>query len=234
MELKKAWEKYQHEITFNISNLPEDVKKQGVLLDFAPKSLIISRGEFPKYIYFIYSGTAIGIRDYEDGNEYEYFQIDKENGNIGLLEVLARKEQYIATIMCITDVKAIRIEADYIYDLIMSDITMLRRCTVLLADDLYMRSGNDGILYYLKGLNRVRYYLVNYYDKHKKEGERVIFYGEYQEIANKIGISIRTVGRSIKKLKDAGEISSNNKKIVITETQYQTMLINIEEKLNIY
>lgn len=234
MKLKKAWEKHQHEITFNISNLPEDVKKQGVLLDFAPKSLIVSRGEFPKYIYFIYSGTAIGIRDYEDGNEYEYFQIDKENGNIGLLEILARKEQYIATIMCMTDVKAIRIEADYIYDLIMSDITMLRRCTVLLADDLYMRSGNDGILYYLKGLNRVRYYLVNYYDKHKKEGERVIFYGEYQEIANKIGISIRTVGRSIKKLKDAGEISSNNKKIVITETQYQTMLINIEEKLNIY
>lgn len=227
MELKKAWEKYQHEITFNISILPEDVKKQGVLLDFAPKSLIVSRGEFPKYIYFIYSGTAIGIRDYEDGNEYNYFQIDKENGNIGLLEVLARKEQYIATIMCITEVKAIRIESDYIYDLIMSDITMLRRCTVLLANDLYMRSGNDGILYYLKGSNRVRYYLVNYYDKHKKEGKRVVLYEKYQEIANKIGISIRTVGRSIKQLKDAGEISSNNKKIVITENQYQIMLNNI-------
>lgn len=227
MELKKAWEKYQHEITFNISILPQDVRKQGVLLEFAPKSLIVSRGEFPKYIYFIESGTAIGIRDYANGNEYNYFQVDKNNGNIGLLEVLARKEKYIATLMCITEVKALRVEAAFVYDFIMSDITMLRRCNALIADDLYMRSGNDGVLYYLKGLNRLRYYFVNYYDNNKKEGKRVVVYAEYQEIANKIGMSIRTVGRSIKQLKDTGEISSNNKKIVIMENQYKTMLNNI-------
>lgn len=227
MELRKAWEKYQHEVTFNISILTEEVKKQGVLLEFSPKSLIVSRGEFPKYIYFIYSGIATGIRDYEDGNEYNYFQIDKSNGSIGLLEVLARKEQYVANIKCMTDVKAIRIESAFVYDLIMSDITMLRRCITLIADDLYMRSGNDGILYYLKGLNRVRYYFVSYYEKYKGKEKKVIVYAEYQEIASKIGISIRTVGRSIKQLKDTGEILSEKKKIVITEKQYQSMVKNI-------
>lgn len=227
MELHTVWEKYKNEISFNISVLPQHVIDQGVIVNFEPKSLIVSRGEFPKYIYFIESGTAIGIRDYADGNEYNYFQVDKYNGNIGLLEVLARKEKYIATIMCVTEVRSLKIEAAFIYEFIMTDITMLRRCNVLIADDLYMRSGNDGILYYLKGLNRLRYYLVNYYDKNKNKGKRVIVYSEYQEIANKIGMSIRTVGRSIKKLKDTGEISSHNKKIVIMENQYKTMLNNI-------
>lgn len=234
MKLKKSWKKHEHEITFNISNIPERIKNKGIMVEFAPKSLIVSRGQFPKYIYFIYSGTAIGIRDYEDGNEYDYFQIDKENGNIGLLEILARKEQYIASIMCITPVRAIKIESYYIYDLIMSDITLLRRCTVLLANDLYMRSGNDGILYYLKGLNKIKYYLVNYYDKNKKEDENVILYDKYEEIANKTGISVRTVGRNIKQLKDSGQISSNNKKIIITKKQYEKMLTDIKEKLKTY
>lgn len=227
MGLHTVWKKYENEIAFNISVLPQNVIDQGTIVDFEPKSLIVSRGEFPKYIYFIESGTAIGIRDYADGNEYDYFQVDKDNGNLGLLEVLARKEKYIATIMCVTEVKALKVESAFIYEFIMSDITMLRRCNVLIADDLYMRSGNDGILYYLKGLNRLRYYLVSYYDKNRNQGKRVVVYSEYQEIANKIGMSIRTVGRSIKQLKDAGEISSDNKKIVIMEEQYGTMLNNI-------
>ncbi|MGL6219569.1 MAG: Crp/Fnr family transcriptional regulator [Lacrimispora sphenoides] len=228
MDLMKEWEKYEKEIEFNYSVLPDEMKSRGELITFAPKQFIVSQGEFPQYIYFIKDGIALGTRNYSDGNEYNYFQIDKNNGSIGLLELFARKDAYVATIISMTEVKAVRMESAAIYEYVMNHIDMLRRCLTLVSDDLYKRSGNDGIFYYLDGLDRVRYYLVNYYDAHKKETtDTVTVEAEYQDIANSVGISLRTVGRSLRKLKDREEINSIRKKIIITKEKYDILFDNL-------
>ncbi|SET92515.1 Crp/Fnr family transcriptional regulator [Lacrimispora sphenoides] len=228
MDLKKEWEKYEKEIEFNYSVLPDEMKSRGELITYAPKQFIVSQGEFPQYIYFIKEGIALGTRNYSDGNEYNYFQIDKNNGSIGLLELFARKDAYVATIISMTEVKAVRMESAAIYAYVMNHIDMLRRCLALVSDDLYKRSGNDGIFYYLDGLDRVRYYLVNYYDAHKKETtDTVTVEAEYQDIANSVGISLRTVGRSLRKLKDREEINSIRKKLIITKEKYDILFDNL-------
>lgn len=224
MNLRSEWAKYKNEVTFNLSILPEEIVKLGKWIIYPPKTIIVTRGEFPEYLYFIKSGTALGTKNYLDGNEYNYFQIDKNNGNIGLLELFARKDAYVATIMSITEVVALRMEAAMIYDYIMNNSEMLHRCITLVAEDLYKRSGNDGIFYYLDGLNRLRHYLVSYYDAHKEENSKIVVDAEYEDIAKNIGVSIRTVGRSIHRLKELEEIISENKKIIITEEKYQTLL----------
>ena len=172
---------------------------------------------------------AAGVREYADGNEYSYFQVDRQNGNIGLLEIFARKESYIATIVSITRVEMVRIDAALIYEAAMQDVSLLRRCTALLADDLYKRSGNDGILYYFQGIDRVRYYLTSYYEIHQAEAEKgkVTVHAEYQDIASSIGVSVRTVGRNLQKLKEIGEIGSWHKKTTVSQEQYRQMLENL-------
>ena len=228
MDLKKEWEKYGKEIEFNYSVLPDEVKSRGELITYAPKQFIVSQGEFPQYIYFIIEGIALGTRNYSDGNEYNYFQIDKNNGSIGLLELFARKDAYVATIISMTEVKAVRMESVVIYAYVMNHIDMLRRSLTLVSDDLYKRSGNDGIFYYLDGLDRVRYYFVNYYDAHKNDTTDIVTVeAEYQDIANSVGISLRTVGRSIRKLKDREEISSMRKKVFITKEKYDILFDNL-------
>lgn len=224
MELTAQWQKHCHETKFNYSILPPELKAQGEPLVYSPKEFIISQGEFPRYIFFIIEGIALGTRNYSDGNEYNYFQIDKDNGNIGLLELFARKSAYVATVISMTEVKAVRMESALVYDYVMNHMDMLRRCLTLVAEDLYKRSGNDGIFYYLDGLDRVRYYLVNYYDAHKTESSHIVTVNaEYQDIANSVGISLRTVGRSIRTLKEQKEISSVRKKTTITTEQYDTL-----------
>ena len=47
---------------------------------------------------------------------------------------------------------------------------------------------------------------------------------DYQTIANNIGVSVRTVVRSIRILKEQEENTSIRKKIFISPEQYQTML----------
>ena len=147
------------------------------------------------------------------------------HGSIGLLEIMAQKEQYIATIVSLSETVVIRMESAYVYEVIQSDLSILRKCTHLLAEDLYKRSGNDGLLYYLSGIDRIRFYLVNYYEEHQKSAEsaKVIVEAAYQDIASRVGISTRTVGRNLQKLKENKEIGSSRKKIVMTQTQYQNM-----------
>ncbi len=216
------WDKYAVETEFNLSIISDFISEHGTEIVFKPNSVIISRGDFLNDVYFIKEVIAVGLRDYEDGSDYSYFQVDKTNGNIGLLEVLSRKEQYIATITCITEVTAVRLDSAFVYQLIMSNLS-LRRCTVLLAEDLYNRSGNDGIFYHYKGIDRLRYYFIRYYENNRGQTDSVSINVYYKDIASRLGISVRTVGRSIKQLKQRNELSSTDRKLTMSKQQYAKM-----------
>lgn len=230
MKLEKLWEKYKSDGDFNLQVLPESLIKQGVLVEYEKNSILVSRGERPDYIYFIQEGMVAGIREYVNGSTYSYFQLNNTNGSVGLLEILAGKDSYIATLSTITKVKALRIDAALVYQTIMEDKELLRQCINLLSDDLYKRSGNDGIMYYMSGLDRVRFFLITYYESHQNmknvKGE-VLVEVEYQDIANGIGMSIRTVGRNLQKLKKNDELKNIQKKIIISEQQYEKLQANI-------
>ncbi|MGL6198339.1 MAG: hypothetical protein ACRC3H_05325 [Lachnospiraceae bacterium] len=114
--------------------------------------------------------------------------MDQFDGNIGILEILAKKQSYVATIVSITKVETVRIKSRINYDYIMNEPAVLRQCVTLVAQDLYRISGNDGILYYLSGIDRLRYYLINYYEEHHKDGGQVTVYAQYQDISKKVGV----------------------------------------------
>lgn len=224
MHLEDLWKKYREYDRFNLSVLPDHILKQGVRVTFPPRSVIINRGEFPRYIYFVEAGIALGTRDYTDGNNYYYFQIDTKSGCLGLLEVLSHQPRTVATVMAGTEVTALRISSAVIYDFIMNNPDMLYRGLYIVSNDLYQRSGSDGLLYYRRGIDRVRYYLVQYCNLHGKSGQTVSVTADYQTIASNIGVSVRTVVRSIRTLKEQEEITSIRKKLLISPEQYQTML----------
>lgn len=230
MKLEELWKKYGLKRPFNVSALPKDIVNRGTKAEYLAGSIIVSRGEYPDSIYFILEGTVAGIREYSTGNIYDYFRLDNSNGSIGLLEIIAKRKKYIATIVAITKVTILRIDSALIYQTIMEDINLLRMSANILSDDLYKRSGNDGALYYLSGLDRVRYYLTNYYQEHlelKNVKGQVEVNAGYEEIANAIGMSIRTVGRNLHILRESGEIKSDKKRIVLEERQYRKLLNNL-------
>ncbi|MEI5989478.1 Crp/Fnr family transcriptional regulator [Enterococcus crotali] len=229
MNLHETWQKYPTDRVLNFSDISSYLNEKGHTVIYKSGQSIIEKGDFPSYIYFIIEGIAIGKRDYEDGNEYNYFQIDKQNGNIGLLEIVAKKEQYVATITCLTDVKVVRIESVIVYEILMNHLSLLRKCTFLLADDLYSRSGNDGIYYYYTGIDRVRLFLMNYFEQHYAH-QALQVEMNYEKIANQIGVSIRTVGRSIKALKATNEVQNQAKKIMVTKEQYEKMKFELTKK----
>lgn len=228
MELREEWKRYRDETDFCYEVLPDTLRHTGTEMVFHPRQLIVTRREFPRYIYFITSGRALGTKYFADGNEFNYFELDSRNGSVGLLEILSRQSEYVATIMALTEVKAVRMDAALVYHSIMTSMELLRRSVTLVSRDLYTRSASDGRFYYMDGLNRVRWYLADYYMTHHGQGAAVAVQAEYRDIAVSVGISVRTVGRSIRQLKESGEIRSRKKKILLDEAAYQRIMENLE------
>lgn len=228
MDLRESWKSYDEYVVCNYSILPDALKRQGKQITFPAQSVLVLKGDFPEYIYFIQSGHAQGQRSHLNGNEYVYFHLDSSNGNVGLLEVFSRQDRYVATIICATEVIAVRISSVVFYNYVMQDMGLLRRCLSLVAQDLYRSSGKDGLYYYMDGIDRVRSYLVDYYTSHQTGTEQAIeLQAEYQEIAAKLGISVRTVGRSLQYLRESGEISTSHRKTIITKQAYERLLSKI-------
>lgn len=47
---------------------------------------------------------------------------------------------------------------EVIYQAIMENMQLLRRIVNILAKDLYKRSESDGLMYYMEGIDRVRFF----------------------------------------------------------------------------
>lgn len=224
MDLKSLWKKYNNTSKFNLNDIPKNIQEKGIIEEYSKDSIIVTKGDYPEYILFISSGIVIGSKEFENGNKYRYFQLDKTNGSIGLLEILAKKEEYVSTITALTNVKILKVPSNLILEVVMEDKILLRKCLDLLASDLYSTSENEGKFYYLKGIDRIRYYLIKKFENNNRD--ILILEEKYQELASEIGMSLRTIGRSLKELRDKNEIISNRKSIIVTKEQY----IKLKEK----
>lgn len=231
MRLEDLWDKYNSYNQFNHSILPDELKERGTTVRYRPNEIIICQGDFPRYIFFIMEGVAFGTRNYNDGNNYRYFTLTPSTGSIGLLEVIAHKPRAVATVIAATDMKILKIDSAAAYEYIAGHMDMLRRCAYILADDLYQRSGNDGFLYYKKGLDRVRYYLVQYYLMHYSGQSALTVEPDYQTLASNIGLSVRTVVRCVQQLKQMDEITSCRRKLTITPAQHARSMSEIQPLL---
>lgn len=107
----------------------------------------------------------------------------------------------------------------------------MRKYLYLVSQDLYCRSCNDGLLYYIRGIDRVSYYLVKYYASHNYMYEKLTIPSNFESISMNIGICVRTVGRSIRKLRERGMISITGKHITMSYEQYKRMQQALSETI---
>lgn len=138
-----------------------------------------------------------------------------------MLELFSRQKTIIATIVAKTDVSILRIPADELYLFAMNDLPLLRKISCHIANDLYRDSGLNGKLFYLSGLERVRFYLTDYFQKNAYSQPYVVVRQSYQTIANHIGVSQRTVVRAIRDLREHGLRTMSGKHIRISQEQFE-------------
>lgn len=214
---------------FNYTYLNEEMIHTGKHLYYQAGEKIVTKGDTVENIIFICEGKAIGIKEYLDGKEYHYFHVDSNSGNIGMLEMFARKDTILSSIIALTNIHALCISKDIVYNYILSDIDLLKQCTYLLAHGLYQSSKSEGKYYHLQGIDRIRICFIEYYEQ--ISDPVVTVHLTYHDIADMTGISVRTVSRSLQKLRNQNEIGTNHQKIIIHEKHYHKLKTEIMNKI---
>ena len=74
------------------------------------------------------------------------------------MEIMAGEKKYVATVYAATEVTMLCFKPEVIYQAIMENMQLLRRIVNILAKDLYKRSESDGLMYYMEGIDRVRFF----------------------------------------------------------------------------
>ena len=82
----------------------------------------------------------------------------------------------------------------------------------------------------LEGIDRIKLYFIQHYELSVK-GDICILKITRQQIAEETGLSVRTVNRVIKKLKEQDLLKVKKQKIIITEKQYNSMVESVDEIL---
>ena len=218
-KMEAIWSQFDVSYGIALDLLPAALSAHVKRKHYAPGENIISEGDSLEYVYFIESGVVDGMKRFESGKDYQYFKLDRFNGAIGLLELFSRQNAIIATIVAKTNVTIQRIPADEMYLFAMNDLPLLRKISCHIANDLYRDSGLNGKLFYLSGLERVCFYLADYFQKNAYPQDHVIVKQSYQTIANHIGVSQRTVVRAVRDLRARALCSMNGKQIRISREQ---------------
>lgn len=222
-KVEAIWNQFDVSYGIALDLLPASLAARTTRKVYLPEEIIVSEGDSLQYVYYIESGVVDGMKRFESGKDYHYFNLDRFNGAIGLLELFSRQSAIIATIVAKTKVTILRIPADELYLFAMNDLPLLRKISFHIANDLYRDSGLNGRLFYLSGMERVCFYLADYFRKNSFPQTFVEVKQSYQTIANHIGVSQRTVGRAVRDLRAEGLCAIHGKHIRISREQYEKL-----------
>lgn len=216
----------------NLKNLliemPDEIKKRCVVQEFEAKTTMVKKDENPKYIYIIYSGILNIFNEFENGKILQTARVH-DMDFVGVMEALASKDKIAATVETATKCTALRMPKDDFLDWMQRDHELAILVAKKMADNFYSTTYSNGKLL----LNSTMYTLVSFIIDTVKDdivmSELGIVNKKRQQIADELGISLRTVQRNIKKLKETGLITINTGKINVDIVQYKGLVDKLDE-----
>lgn len=179
-----------------------------------------------KAIYILVSGTVSVLEEYTDGNAY-VFQENVAPTIFGEMESFAGMDCYIASLIAKTDCIFLVISTvDYMQFMKGHQALYLKRLKEDLSSVL-QRGHKDRWTLQLQGVERIRLYMIRNYKKTGNNHPYELLVTR-QSIADETGLSLKTVQRAIKELKEQGDLTTKGHKILISEQQYLQMLKDVE------
>lgn len=219
------------ELETYIKNMPEYVKESYFIKVVPPGKVIHQKNCKLDYFAFICSGEHRVINEFENGNIY---MIEKNEpiDFVGEVTILSGAEKTSVTLETITECTLLQIPRSDFEKWIANDINLLSLIAKKVAFKLYRSSYNNGAkLFYPPSFILVDY-IIQYAVKSSIESLSVVIPLTRQELSDELGISIKTLNRTIKKLKDEDLLSTVKGKISIDKKQYEMCKDKLNSLLN--
>lgn len=208
--------------------MPAEIRMKCVVQNFDAKTVMVKKDEEPKYIYIIYSGTLKIFNEFQNGRILET-AIANDMDFVGLIEILASKDKIAATVETVTNCVALRISRKDFLKWLENDHYLAMIIARKMARDFYNIAYSNGELLLNSTMYTIVSSIIEWTKKDIEEGKVAFINKKRQQIADELGISLRTVHRNIKKLKQQGLITIDLAKIYVNSDQYKALIDKLDE-----
>lgn len=210
--------------------MPSEILNRCSVERFDKDEIIIRKDEEIEEIHLICSGKVKMINEFENGVVYAFGELSPINF-IGDIEVLAGEDNAAATIRVVDGCTTVSIDRDDFEEWISSDKTLLTMIAKRYAKRMWMQSRKKGEHIVLSGMNRVIMAITTGYKREDDDEYPVKVDKKRQELADEVGMSLKTINRSINKLKEDDLISVIKGKIYISGLQYSRLIEQLQKKI---
>jgi CRP/FNR family cyclic AMP-dependent transcriptional regulator len=210
-----------------IKNMPADIKDRCSIRVIPPGQIIHQKNFLLNYFAFVVKGSHRVINEFENGNIYMIEKNEAINF-VGEVTILAEQERTSVTLETITECILYQMSRKDFERWIKQDIELLYLISTKVAFKLYRSSSRSGATLFYPPSFLLLEYLVQYADKHltgKKTFVTVPF--TRTQLEEELGINIKTLNRTIKKLKDTGFIGILKGKLTFSRQQYDDAVLEL-------
>jgi CRP/FNR family cyclic AMP-dependent transcriptional regulator len=210
-----------------LEGMPNEIKEKCRLKTYKSGSTIIKKGEDIEYVDILCKGELNVVNEFANGSIY-IFDSNKAIDFIGEMEVLAGESKAVVTNIAKTDCIVFRIsKTDFI-----RWTTHDNHITLMLAKRLAARSCyisyHQGYSHYYPAIHMIKRFIIEYVKNQIEDSEIVYINKKRQEIADILGLSVKTVGRNVTKLKEKGLVTIKKGKIYVDKKQYEDIVNTLE------
>ncbi len=214
------------ELTQLMKQMPIHVRERLFYKKYEPNSVLFYKGDNLDYIYLLFRGEVQIANMFNNGS---VFVIDRKNGIsfIGEQTVLADENHASVTATALSESEFIVIRRTDFLHWLKVDHSFALYLLHCLAARNYRNSLDSGAKgYYSKRLLLERYLCTQF---ERQKNSRIVISIKRQELADTIGMSLRSLERSLSELKGESLLSVERRSIIINQHQYNILQEKISQ-----
>lgn len=200
---------------------------EGAVVQVKAGTRFITAREAITKVWILIAGDVNVLEEYRTGIVY-IFQENRTPSVFGEMELIADLDFFMASLIAKTECLLVTLPVKSYRDYLKNKPLLLFKRAQINLKVLLEGEHENRIYLQLQSIDRMKLYFIKHYEV--KGAEAVcILRVTHQQIADETGYSVKTVFRSVNKLKVQGYLSVQGQKIRIEEEQYNKMLSSIQE-----
>lgn len=203
-----------------INRIPNEIKNNCKIKKFEKGKIVVLKENNIKSMYLHCKGQMKVRNEFENGFVYDFAVIEPIS-YIGAMEIMANKDTYSSTLQATTDSIIIEISKEDFINWIENDHKLALDVLHFVSENMYKQALKTGEVLAYPAICTLINYLINVFESENK-GE-VFIEKTREEIASILGVSVRTINRNLKILKEENLLSVSRKGILITKKQCEKL-----------
>ena len=228
--LKEIDPKRREQFQAYFKNAPLWVLESFMIEKLEKGTTFIREGEPVDMVYFIGDGMIKATDHRIYGISFDFILFTRVYAHGGM-EIIMDIDWYTTSLQTVTDCTVVKIPKAQFARWMSTDVISLKYEAKLMGDYMLEQARDVRAFLFLQGANRLAMLFTNRYEKYAEHGVLSLS-SDRQELSDFTGLSVKTITRSVKKLKEQGLITKEGNVITISQQQYNRLKENLMEVLS--